>query len=74
VGSVRELRRELAAAETKERKAASAADRSRTLLQEAERRRAEARDRLKEAETALRGAALERKRIAAALAKLDRTS
>jgi hypothetical protein len=69
--SVRELRRELAAAEAKERKVAKAADRARALLQEAEQRRAEAKDRLKEAETELRGATLERKRLAAAVAKLD---
>jgi hypothetical protein len=71
---VRELRRELASAEARQRRAEEAVARARERVEEADRRRGEARDRLREAEAAQRGAALEAKRVAAALAKLERSS
>jgi hypothetical protein len=67
----RELRREHAAAEVRERRAAEAVERARGRLDDVERRRAELRERLREAEAELRGAALESKRLAAAVAKLE---
>jgi hypothetical protein len=69
-----ELRRELAAAETRARRAEEAVERARTKLDEAERRRVELRERLREAETELRGATLEAKRAAATLSRLEATS
>jgi hypothetical protein len=66
-----ELRRELAAAQTRERRAGDAVERARGKLEDAERRRAELRERLREAEAELRGAMLEAKRAAAALSRLE---
>jgi hypothetical protein len=66
-----ELRRELAVAETRQKRAGDAVERARGKLDEAERRRAELRERLREAETELRGATLEAKRAAAALSRLE---
>jgi hypothetical protein len=57
--------KELAAAEARERKAADAVERAREGLEDADRRRAEAKEALRVAEAALRGATLERKRAAA---------
>ena len=71
---VRRLRRELAAAEARHRRAVDAEARARARLEEAETRQRDARDRLREAEVDRRGAAVESKRLAAALAKLERTS
>jgi hypothetical protein len=64
------LRRELSAAETRERRAAAAVDRERGAIQDLDRRRSEAKDRLRAAEAELRGVSLERKRLANALDKL----
>lgn len=66
-----ELRRKLEAAESRHGRAEAAVDRARDVMQDAERRRSEARDGLREAEAERRGAALEVKRLAAALSKLD---
>lgn len=63
------LRRELSAAETRERRAAQAVDRERERLNELDRKRSDARERLRAAEAELRGASMERKRAAAALEK-----
>jgi hypothetical protein len=71
---VRELRRELGAAETARRRAEDTVRRAREQLEDAERRRVAAREKVREAEATLRGAALEAKRVAAALAKLERQS
>lgn len=65
------LRKELAAAESRERRAAAAVQRERERIQELDRRRSEARDRLRTAEAELRGASLERKRAASTLAKAE---
>ena len=64
------LRRELSAAETRERKAEAAVERERATIQDLDRRRSEAKDRLRAAEAELRGVSLERKRLASALDKL----
>jgi hypothetical protein len=66
-----ELRRELAAAQTRERRARDAVERARGKLEDAERRRADLRERLREAEAELRGAAIEAKRAAVALSRLE---
>jgi hypothetical protein len=68
---VGELRRELGTAQTRQRRADAALARAHDLVQDAERRRSEARDGLREAEAERRGAALEVKRLAAALSKLE---
>jgi hypothetical protein len=65
------LRRELAAAETRERRAAAAVERERRAIEGLDRKRSEAKDRLRAAEAELRGVSLERKRLASALAKRD---
>ena len=67
----RELERELGAAQRRERSAAANVDRARRRLQELEGKRAEARDALKAAEAEHRGAAVEARRLASALAKLQ---
>jgi hypothetical protein len=64
------LKRELSAAETRERKAAAAVERERTTIKDLDRKRSEAKDRLRAAEAELRGVSLERKRIASALDRL----
>ena len=64
------LKRELSAAQTRERRAAAAVEREREGIQELDRRRSEAKDRLRAAEAELRGVSLERKRLASALDKL----
>lgn len=64
------LRRELSAAETRERRAAAAVERERAAIQDLDRRRSEAKDRLRAAEAEFRGVSLERKRLANALDKL----
>jgi len=64
------LNRELAAAETRERRAAAAVERERNAIAELDRKRSEAKDRLRAAEAELRGASLERKRLANTLEKL----
>jgi hypothetical protein len=69
---IKELRRELAAAEKEESRATAALDRARKALEELDRRRAEARERIRSAETERRGAALEARRLSATLRKLDR--
>lgn len=66
----RELERELAAAERRERSAAAILDRARRRLQELEGKRAEARDALKVAEAEHRGAVVEARRLASALSRL----
>jgi hypothetical protein len=68
----RRLRRELAAAEAGYRRAVAAESRARTRLEEAEGRQRDARDRLRRAEADRRGAAVEAKRLHAALSKLER--
>jgi hypothetical protein len=68
---LRELRRELAAAETRERRGEEAIARAREQLERAEQRRQEARDRVREVEAERRGLSLEVKRLSAALAKLE---
>lgn len=65
------LKKELAAAETRERRATAAVRRERERLEELDRKRTEARDRIRVAEAELRGASLERKRAASALAKAE---
>lgn len=65
------LRRELSAAETRERRAAQQAGRERERLEELNRKRSEARERLRAAEAELRGASLERKRLESAVNKLS---
>jgi len=67
----RELERELAAAGRRERSAAANVDRARRRLQELEGKRTEARDALKVAEAEHRGVAVEAKRLASALARLQ---
>jgi hypothetical protein len=67
----RERRRDLAAAEARRRRAEDGVARAKRRLEEADRRRSEARERLREAEAERRGAALEAKRLGAALAKTD---
>ncbi len=67
----RELERELAVAQRRERSAAANVDRVRRRLQELETKRAEARDALKVAEAEHRGVAVEARRLASALAKLQ---
>jgi hypothetical protein len=64
------LRRELSAAETRERKAEAAVERERGTIRDLDRKRSEAKDRLRAAEAELRGVSLERKRLASALDKL----
>jgi len=64
------LRRELTAAETRERRAEAAVERERATIQGLDRKRSEAKDRLRAAEAELRGVSLERKRLASALDKL----
>jgi hypothetical protein len=64
------LRRELSAAETRERKAEAAVERERATIRDLDRKRSEAKDRLRAAEAELRGVSLERKRLASALDKL----
>lgn len=64
------LRRELSAAETRERRAAAAVERERAAIRDLDRRRSEAKDRLRAAEAEHRGVSLERKRLANALDKL----
>jgi hypothetical protein len=64
------LRRELSAAEMRERRAAVAVERERGAIRDLDRRRSEAKDRLRAAEAELRGVSLERKRLANALDKL----
>jgi hypothetical protein len=65
------LRRELAAAETRERRAAAAVERDRKAIQDLDRKRSEAKDTLRAAEAELRAVSLERKRLASTLAKLN---
>jgi hypothetical protein len=65
----REMRRDLAAAEARLRRAEDGVARAQRRLKEAEGRRSEARERLRETEAERRGAALEAKRLNAALAK-----
>ncbi|HZD18610.1 MAG TPA: hypothetical protein VE669_10760 [Actinomycetota bacterium] len=67
----RELERELADAERRERSAAARVDRARSRLQALDAKRAEARDGLKAAEAEHRGARIDAKRLAAAVAKLE---
>jgi hypothetical protein len=67
------LRRELSAAETRERRAAQAVQRERERLEEIDRKRSEARERLRAAEAELRGASLERKRLETSVNKLSRS-
>lgn len=69
---LRELRRELVAAETRARRGDEAIARAREQLERVEQRRREARERVREAEAARRGLTLELKRLAAALSKLER--
>jgi hypothetical protein len=64
------LRRELAEAERRERAATGTADRARRRYEELELRRSEFREALRAAESDRRGAELERRRLAARLAKL----
>jgi hypothetical protein len=64
------LQRELSAAETRERKAEAAVERERGTIRDLDRKRSEAKDRLRAAEAELRGISLERKRLASALDKL----
>ncbi|MGZ8585815.1 MAG: hypothetical protein ACXWXP_10105 [Actinomycetota bacterium] len=70
----RNARRELVAAGTRQRRAEDVLARARGRLEEAERRRSEAREAVREAEAAQRGVALEVKRLAAAVAKLERST
>jgi hypothetical protein len=65
-----ELRRDLSAAETRERRAETAVERERATIRDLDRKRSEAKDRLRAAEAELRGVSLERKRLASALDKL----
>ncbi len=64
------LKRELSAAETRERRAAAAVERERNAIRDLDRRRSEAKARLRAAEAELRGVSLERKRLASALDKV----
>jgi hypothetical protein len=64
------LKRELAAAETREGRAATAVQRERAAIAELDRKRSEAKDRLRAAEAELRGVSLERKRLAQTVDKL----
>jgi chromosome segregation ATPase len=64
------LRRELSAAETREHRAEVAVERERATIRDLDRKRSEAKDRLRAAEAELRGVSLERKRLASALDKL----
>ena len=64
------LRRDLSAAQTRERKAEVAVERERATIQDLDRKRSETKDRLRAAEAELRGVSLERKRLASALDKL----
>jgi len=64
------LKRELAAAETRERRAAAAVERERNAIADLDRKRSETKDRLRAAEAELRGVSLERKRLANTLDKL----
>ena len=64
------LRRDLSAAQTRERKAEAAVERERATIQDLDRKRSETKDRLRAAEAELRGVSLERKRLASALDKL----
>lgn len=68
---VRRLRRELTDAERRERYATEAADRARKQYEELEARRSDAREALRAAESERRGSELERRRLAARLAKLE---
>jgi hypothetical protein len=63
------LRRELAAAETRQGRAERAVERERGRLAEIDRKRSDVRERLRAAEAELRGASLERKRLEASVAK-----
>ncbi|MGZ8612442.1 MAG: hypothetical protein ACXWX0_09255, partial [Actinomycetota bacterium] len=72
--ALRNARRELVAAGTRQRRAEDVLARARARLEEAERRRSEAREAVREAEAAQRGVALEVKRLAAAVAKLERAT
>jgi hypothetical protein len=67
-------RRQLASAEAARRRAAGAVDRARRRLEELEAKRGGAREDVRRAQAELRGATLEAKRFAAAVAKLERTS
>lgn len=64
------VRRELRAAEGKARRAADAVERARGRIEELDRRRTEAREALRAAESEHRGAELERRRLAARLDRL----
>jgi hypothetical protein len=64
------LKRELAAAETREGRAATAVQRERAAIAELDRKRSEAKDRLRAAEAEFRGVSLERKRLAQTVDKL----
>ena len=64
------LRRDLSAAQTRERKAEAAVERERATIQGLDRKRSEIKERLRAAEAELRGVSLERKRLASALDKL----
>ena len=64
------LRRELSAAQARERRAGAAVERERGAIQDLDLRRSQAKDRLRAAEAELRGVSLERKRLANALDKL----
>jgi hypothetical protein len=66
-----QLRRELAEAERRERAAAGAADRARRRYEELEAKRSESRENLRAAESERRGAEMDRRRLAARLAKLE---
>jgi len=66
------LERELRNAEGRQRRATDAVARERARMEDLERRRAEARERLHVAEAELRGASLEARRLAARLARLRR--
>ncbi|MEX2204544.1 MAG: hypothetical protein WD965_10715 [Actinomycetota bacterium] len=68
---VKRLRRELADADRRERSAAAAADRARRRYEELEARRGESREALRAAESEHRGVELDRRRLAARLAKLE---
>ena len=63
------LRRELSAAEARERRAAQQVERERERVDELDRKRSEARERLRAAEAELRGASLERKRLESTMTK-----
>jgi hypothetical protein len=65
------LRRKVTAAEAQDRKAERAVERASARLEAAERERSDAKDALREAEALARGAALEIKRLALELRKID---